>query len=118
MLYLQEKDYRPNFLLLVKNFLGTKFKIPNEIAVLLKRFFKRTIWAFNPQSWTFQDIHGPGRWHLEREKSGFTLHYDKFSPEGDFQSKFGHFSHDLSLPEKTLMVSLLLIGARFFKEIF
>ena len=95
MLYLKV-NYDPlYFLLITKKSPGTKIKIPKKIVSLFKKCFKRTSLALNKESWTLQDFYGTGRWHLEKESKGFTLHYDEFDPERGPEYALAHLLCDV-----------------------
>jgi len=104
MLYLEKKVYK--LLLVAKKSPGKKFKVSENMVNLLKKYFKRAFLAFNHESWTLQDFQGRGRWHLEKENTGYTLHYDRFDPERGFEYTLAHLMYDLSFPEKMLILSL------------
>ena len=123
MIYVKETlEPYSHILLMVKKFNRMKFKIPKKIVnLLVKKFpFKRTLLAFNPESWSLQDSKGSGRWHLERRQKNYYLHYDKFDPDRGFEYLVAHFIYDLSSHQKRLIIySFLICGfllGGIFKE--
>ena len=117
MLYVKKKNYKLNSLLLVsKNSPGKKFILSKNIAILLRKKFKRTFFALNPESWVLGDPKGCGRWHLEKISKFYTLHYDRFDPERGLEFATAHFLYDLPISKELLILGLLWISWNLLKK--